>query len=68
MRVFLIGDAVACAVAGQVPPNGYYQLDRMLGAALRHGAQVGLCGTCMDARAIDESELARALAAPRSRS
>ena len=57
VRVFLMGDAVGCAMAGQVLPNGYYHLDRMLGSALRHGAQVGLCGTCMDARAIDEGEI-----------
>jgi len=57
VRVFLMGDAVGCAMAGQVLPNGYYHLDRMLGSALQHGAQVGLCGTCMDARAIDEGEI-----------
>ena len=57
VRIFLMGDAVGCARVGQVLPNGYYHLDRMLGSALRHGAQVGLCGTCMDARAIDEGEI-----------
>jgi uncharacterized protein involved in oxidation of intracellular sulfur len=57
VRVFLIGDAVGCATAGQALPNGYYHLDRMLGAAVRHGAQVGLCGSCMDARAIDETRI-----------
>ena len=57
VRIFLMGDAVGCAMAGQVLPNGYYHLDRMLVSALRHGAEVGLCGTCMDARGIDEGEL-----------
>ncbi|HLF68411.1 MAG TPA: DsrE family protein [Gaiellaceae bacterium] len=57
VRVFLMGDAVGCAMAGQVLPNGYYHLDRMLVSAVRHGAQVGLCGTCMDARGIDEGEI-----------
>ncbi len=57
VRVFLMGDAVSCAAAGQVLPNGYYHLDRMLGSALHYGAEVGLCGTCMDARAIDESAI-----------
>jgi uncharacterized protein involved in oxidation of intracellular sulfur len=37
--------------------NGYYNLERMLGAAIRHGAQTGICGTCMDARAIREEQL-----------
>jgi uncharacterized protein involved in oxidation of intracellular sulfur len=57
VRVFLMGDAVGCAMAGQVLPNGFYHLDRMLVSAARHGAEVGLCGTCMDARGIDESEI-----------
>ena len=57
VRVFLLGDAVGCAVAGQVLPNGYYHLDRMLGSALHHGAEVGLCGTCMDARALHDEQI-----------
>ena len=57
IRVFLLGDAVGCAVAGQVLPNGYYHLDRMLGSALHHGAEVGLCGTCMDARALHDEQI-----------
>jgi uncharacterized protein involved in oxidation of intracellular sulfur len=52
-----MADAVGCAAAGQVVPDGHYHLDRMLSSALRHGAEVGLCGVCMDARALDESEL-----------
>ena len=57
VRIFLMGDAVGCATAGQVLPNGFYHLDRMLVSAERHGAQVGLCGTCMDARGLDESQI-----------
>jgi uncharacterized protein involved in oxidation of intracellular sulfur len=57
VRVFLMADAVGCAVSGQVLPNGYYHLDRMIKAAVRHGAEVGLCGTCMDARALHAEQL-----------
>lgn len=57
VRVFLLGDAVGCAMAGQVLPDGYYHLDRMLASAARRGVRVGLCGTCMDARGIDEAEI-----------
>jgi uncharacterized protein involved in oxidation of intracellular sulfur len=57
VRVFLLGDAVGCAVAGQTTPNGYYNLERLLRAALRHGAEIGLCGTCMDARGVREDQL-----------
>jgi uncharacterized protein involved in oxidation of intracellular sulfur len=57
VRVFLMADAVSCALAGQQTPNGYYNLERLLSSAIRRGAEVGLCGTCMDARAIDEDRL-----------
>jgi uncharacterized protein involved in oxidation of intracellular sulfur len=57
VRVFLIADAVSCTLAGQLTPNGYYNLERLLGSIARRGAEVGLSGTCMDARAIDESRL-----------
>lgn len=56
VRVFLLGDAVACAVSGQQLPEGHYHLDRMLKGVL-HRAQVGCCGTCMDARGIREGQL-----------
>jgi uncharacterized protein involved in oxidation of intracellular sulfur len=53
MRVFLFGDAVACAVAGQELPDGHYHLDRMLIPLIRRG-EVGCCGTCLDARGLGE--------------
>jgi len=59
VRVFLIGDAVSCAMAGQKVPDGYYHLDRMIGSATHHGAEVGCCGTCMDARGIDDGHLTK---------
>lgn len=57
VRVFLLGDAVACAHAGQTTPNGYYNLERMIKLAARRGAQVGCCGSCLDARGITEEML-----------
>ena len=53
VKMFLLGDAVGCAVAGQKVPDGYDHLDRMIEGAARHGAEVGCCGTCMDARSHD---------------
>jgi uncharacterized protein involved in oxidation of intracellular sulfur len=55
--VFLMGDAVAAAKRGQETPNGYYNLAKMLLSLTQKGVGVGLCGTCMDARGIQESEL-----------
>lgn len=57
VKVFLIGDAAACAKAGQKVPEGFYNIQVMLGRVVRNSGQVGVCGTCMDARGITESEL-----------
>ena len=57
LSVFLMGDAASAAKLGQVTPNGYYNLERMLASVIRHGAVVRVCGTCMDARALLEGEL-----------
>ena len=57
VRVFLLGDAVGCAVSGQQLPNGYYHLDRMVGSVVHRGGEVGCCGTCLDARAVSEERL-----------
>lgn len=57
LRVFLMGDAVTCAVAGQQTPNGYYNLERMIHALATKGAAVGCCGTCLKARGIGDDRL-----------
>ena len=56
VRVFLMADAVGCAKAGQKVPEGYYNVQLMLGKVLRKG-EVALCGTCMDARGLSGIEL-----------
>jgi len=58
VRVFLLGDAASCAKAGQQTPNGYYNLERMLRAVTNKKGEIGVCGTCMDARGIGPDELA----------
>jgi uncharacterized protein involved in oxidation of intracellular sulfur len=55
VRLFLMADAVTCAKAGQKVPEGYYNVQLMLGK-VRKG-EVGLCGTCMDARGLRDEEL-----------
>ena len=37
VRVFLIGDGVNCALAGQKTPDGYYNVERMLKSLARRG-------------------------------
>ena len=57
VRVFLIGDAAACAKQGQSTPPGYYNLGRMLQVVTGHRGEVGVCGSCMDARGVKDVEL-----------
>jgi uncharacterized protein involved in oxidation of intracellular sulfur len=59
VRVFLMGDAVVAAMANQRLPDGYYHLDRMIESVARRGADIGCCGTCMDARGIVEQMLTK---------
>ena len=59
VKVFLMGDAASCAMANQKVPQGYYSIERMLqDPASRHGVEIGVCGSCMDARGIPEAALA----------
>lgn len=57
VRMFLLGDATACAKGGQKVPQGYYNVADMLLAFVRHGGKVGVCGTCLDARGIADADL-----------
>lgn len=56
VRMFLMGDAVTCAKAGQKVPEGYYNVQLMLGKIV-HKGEVLLCGTCMDARGLRADEI-----------
>jgi uncharacterized protein involved in oxidation of intracellular sulfur len=58
VKLFLVGDAASCAKAHQKVPQGYYNVEVMLHGAAKHGAEIGVCGTCMDARGITDAELA----------
>jgi len=52
VRIFLMADAVTCALPNQVTPQGYYNSERMLGSVIRKGGLVKACGSCMDARGL----------------
>jgi uncharacterized protein involved in oxidation of intracellular sulfur len=57
VKVFLIGDAVSAAHRNQKVPQGFYSIEVMLGNVTRHGGEVGVCGTCMDARGIADGDI-----------
>jgi uncharacterized protein involved in oxidation of intracellular sulfur len=52
VRIFLMADAVLCALPCQNTPQGYYNLERMFKAVISKGGQVKACGTCSDARGV----------------
>lgn len=58
VRVYLMGDAVSAAKAGQKVPEGYYNIQTILQTVLRGSeSKIGVCAACMDARGIQAGEL-----------
>jgi uncharacterized protein involved in oxidation of intracellular sulfur len=57
VRIFLMADAASCAVAGQNTPNGYYNIERMLKFSISKGAKVKVCGSCAEARGLNNVNL-----------
>ena len=57
VTIFLMADAVLAGKAQQKTPDGYYNVERMPKRVLSSNGVVLLCGTCMDARGITDSEL-----------
>ena len=57
VQIFLMADAVLCALPNQKTPDGYYNLERMFRGLISKGIQVKACGTCADARGIRELNL-----------
>ena len=50
-------DAVIAAEARQKRPDGYYNLERTLKRVSVGNGKVLLCGTCTDARGLDDAAL-----------
>ncbi|MFO7446462.1 MAG: DsrE family protein [Ignavibacteriaceae bacterium] len=57
IAIFLMADAVGCALPNQVTPQGYYNIERMLKSVIMKGAEVKSCGTCLDARGLSSIQL-----------
>jgi uncharacterized protein involved in oxidation of intracellular sulfur len=57
VAVFLMADAVGCAVPKQITPQGYYNIERMLKSIISKGGMVKCCGTCLEARGLDPAKL-----------
>ena len=57
VRVFLIGEGAACAHGHQKVPQGHYNIEIMLKTVVKHGGEIGVCSSCMDARGISDADL-----------
>ena len=58
ITIFLMADAVASARKGQKPPEGFYNVERMLKRVMTGGkGRVLLCGACMDARGLADADM-----------
>src|SRR3990172_7831570 len=57
LHVLLMADAVTCAIPNQSPPQGYYNIERMMRSVISKGGKVKFCGTCADARGIKSLQL-----------
>jgi len=57
VRIFLMADAVFCALPYTTTPNGYYNIERMILSILNKGGKIKACGTCAHARGLFELEL-----------
>ncbi|TVR76614.1 MAG: hypothetical protein EA409_13150 [Saprospirales bacterium] len=57
VAIFLMADAVNCAIPNQTTPNGYYNIERMLKISTRNGSRLLLCGSCLEARGLKGIEL-----------
>ena len=54
MCIFLMGDAVGCAIPNQKIPDGYYNIERMLKIVVNKNGLVKLCTSCVEARGLKE--------------
>jgi len=57
VNIFMLGDSVATAKKGQKPPEGYYNLEKMLKELVDQGSEVVACRTCINARGLTQDEL-----------
>jgi len=57
VNIFLLSDSVATAKRGQKPPEGYYNLEKMLTELVQQGVEVVACRTCINARGLTEADL-----------
>ena len=56
VRVFLMGGSVASAKKGQITPEGYYNLEKMIRDLVVKVVEIQCCGTCLKSRGISDTD------------
>lgn len=56
IKIFLLADAVFCALPNQKTPNGFYNIERMIKSVIKRGGEIKACGGCSEARGIHNLE------------
>ena len=54
LTIFLMADAVGCAIPNQNTPNGYYNIERMLKAVVGKNGKIKICTSCAEARGLKD--------------
>jgi len=57
LTIFLMADAVTCALPNQNTPSGYYNIERMLKSVISKNGKVRICTSCADARGVKDLKL-----------
>lgn len=52
VKIFLLADAVFCALPNQKTANGYYNIEKMVKSVIKKGGEFKACGGCSEARGI----------------
>ncbi len=54
VTIFLMADAVGCAIPNQNTPNGYYNIERMLKAVVGKNGKIKICTSCAETRGLKD--------------
>jgi uncharacterized protein involved in oxidation of intracellular sulfur len=57
VNIFLMADAVTCAIPVQHTPDGYYNIERMFKAIVAKKGHIKICTSCAAARGIKDMKL-----------
>ena len=54
VRIYMIDDGVLNAIKGQKPPDGYYNIERLIKSLVKRNSDVYIWGSCSDTRGVSD--------------